>query len=198
MSRAGVNEEVMNEIVLGSTRGGRRPVAPLQVALVRELGEDDIEALRGGALRPANVSLRTIRNSHHKLAQALALGHTNEEASLITGYSPAWICTIQGDQAFQSLMEYYQANREAVFVDVLERAKQLGLTAMEELQERLEQAPQEFSRRELMEVVDLAINKVGQGGGQRPSAGSSPGVNLQINFVAPAGGAITPTIEHGK
>jgi len=183
--------DAINEIVLGTTRGGRRQAAPLQLAIVRELTEEDLPALREGAKVPGRVNLRTMRNSHHKLAQLLAVGHSETEASLLTGYSPSWISQLKGDLAFQSLMEYYQKNQQEIFVDVVERAKVLGLTALEELQERLEQAPEEFSKRELMEVVDLAVNKVGGGAGGRSGTGviggggASP-VNLQINFVAGA------------
>jgi hypothetical protein len=182
------DSSIMDEIVLGSTRGGGKPRAALQTALVRELTESDLGVLvEGPGPSPDGAAVvRAIRSSHHKLAQALAMGHSEQEASLLTGYSSSWISQMKGDPAFKSLMAYYRENQELVFVDVLERMKGVGVSALEELQERLETKPEEFSPRTLLEVMDLTLVKAGglgtspgvQGGGNAP-------LSVQINFVQP-------------
>jgi hypothetical protein len=107
------------------------------------------------------------------MARLLATGVPQEEISLITGYSPAYISRIKSDPTFEALVEYYHKQREEIFVDVVERMKSLGLSTLDELQRRLEDEPDEWSRRELMEMAELMLVK--------PAAARTP-----MNVLAPA------------
>jgi hypothetical protein len=141
-----------------------------------------------------------MRHTHHLLAQTLAKGECEANASLITGYSLSYISVLKGDPAFRELLATYHTERELVFVDVLERMKGLGLATMEEIQSRLEISPEKFTNRELQELTKMLLVDSGQAGGRGASAaGTAGGVNVQISFVqanhqppqAPAG----PTID---
>jgi hypothetical protein len=176
---------LLEELNLGSARGGKRQAAEvLQVDVVRSLGEEDLPLL---VAPPPVMSppqrLVTIRHAHHQLAQLLAKGTEQVEAALITGYSQTYISTIKHDQAFNELIEYYRAEREAVFVDTLERMRVLGLSTLDELQARLTENAQEWSRRELMEMAELMLLKPHQVRQQPSGGGGTPAVNVNVKFV---------------
>lgn len=139
-------------------RGGR---APRRVSweVVRPVRVPDDLPLLSDRAPAAKTSLKAIRHTHHQLARLVASGVDTAEAALITGYSPSYISRIKTDPAFESLLTYYSEQREAIFVDVTERMRSLGLATLDELQNRLEDEPDEWSRRELMELAELMLVK---------------------------------------
>ena len=175
---------------LPSKRGGQKPNLPLSMVMVRELNVEDVGALSapGG---PGVPTIRSIRGSHHRLAQMLAKGMAPTEVSLVSGYSVAWISSLKGDPAFAELLAHYQSEREEVFIDVAERMKEVGLQAVEELQERLVNEPEKFSPGALLDVVDTMLLKGRAGPGSSQGAGASYGGGasgvplIQIEFVSP-------------
>jgi hypothetical protein len=193
---------------LGSARGGARPKAVLAIEIVRSLTSDDLEKLTSpDAIGSKALPLKQLRATHHQLAQLLSQGRSETEASLITGYSPSRISILKADPSFQELMSSYGAIRQAIFVDTLERLKTLGLSTLEELQERLENAPEKWSNRELMELATLALVKPLTANtpiGINP--GAAVGVAIQVQFVKADTPALVltptalkqspPTIEH--
>ena len=104
-----------------------------------------------------------IRSRHHALAQLLAEGRSNTEAGLLTGYSASRISILKADPAFAELLAHYSEQQQQAYVNVHERLAALGINAVEELQERLELNPEEFSKKELMEVASLALDRAGFG-----------------------------------
>lgn len=180
---------VSDEFSLPSARGGRRVAQPLAIELVRSLTVEDVPLLENPPpVGSESRAIAELRSTHHSLAQVLAKGHTNEEAALITGYSPSRISILRSDPAFAELLSHYQVMREQVFVDVLDRMKVLGLSTLEELQSRLEQRPEGFTARELMEMTELLLIKgrtgvAGAAGGERgPQGGNLPIIN--VSFVS--------------
>jgi len=144
-----------------------------------------------GSKTPA---ISSIKHSHHQLAQALAQGRSAIEASLLTGYSQSRISVLQNDPTFCDLLAYYTTQREAIFVNVLERMKVLGLSTLDELTRRLEESGERFSARELMELAKLTLveGRAGPGGpGASASASPAGGVALTVNFVSPESPSIT-------
>ena len=139
-----------------------RPDADLkpQVLDIRSLRESDLEI--SGPTQVAAPLIR-IRSRHHLLAQILAEGRSNTEAGLLTGYSPSRISILKADPAFVELIEHYRAQVQAQYVNLHERLAALGLNAIEELQERLEEDAEGFTKRELMDVAALALDRAGYG-----------------------------------
>lgn len=168
---------------LGSARGGaKRPKGgELLIEVVRELTEGDVELLVNppplGSKPPALVQLR---HNHHELARLLAGGMSSQEAQLITGLSGSRISILKNDPAFRELMEYYSAQRELKFIDVMERMRVVGLSTLDEIQERLETSPKSFSNRELAEITELLLVK-GRGPTAAAASGGPP-VNVNIHF----------------
>lgn len=202
--------ELLVELDLGSARGGQAGInkAPLVVEVVRPLTGDDLPAITNPPPVAAQaVGIKAIRNSHHKLAQLLAEGKSGAEISLVTGYSQSYLSTIQGDPAFEELVSYYSSQRESIFVDAQERLRALGIDATERLQDHLNDPTKQWSHRELMEVIKLAL-PVETGSKATPPVQGAPagGSNtLEIKFVGArnSGGPVleaqfTEVLESGK
>ena len=192
-----------SELQIGAARGARGPKAhlPIEMVVVRALVPEDIPVLASpppmGTQAP---TVQALRASHHQLAQLLAKGMSGTEASLVTGYSLSRISILRSDPTFAELLANYQVNRELVFADTLERMRILGLSTLDELQDRLEAAPERWSNRELMEMAELMLVKPRIAGpmGQSsplgsPSQGGQPGsggVTVNVKFVS----ASTPAL----
>lgn len=144
---------------------GRKP-AQLAAAKKRDLTEADVNALwdiPAGGLQSETNQVLKIRNTHHALARLLAEGRKQVEISSITGYSPSYISTIQHDPAFKNLVSYYKGQVEETFVSVHERLAALSMLSAEELQARLTENPDEFTVRELSELLSLSADRTGFG-----------------------------------
>ena len=180
----------LGELVVGPAKGGGRisQLGPLVVEIVRELTDADLPLLANPppmGTKPPTV--KRLSHAHHALARELARGASNVEAGLIAGYSESRVSILQDDPAFQELICYYSTQRELVFIDVLERMKALGLTTLEEIANRMEEAPEKFSPRELMELTELLLVKgrtgPGGGAGGQSTGGPAPAVSVNVQFV---------------
>lgn len=187
--------EMLDEIVLGSARGGKKPTGQVEIEVVRSLTEDDLPALqapeRVGSEPPGLLSLRS---THHQLAQLIATGTEMVEISLITGYSLSYISNLKHSPMFAELIEHYRSEKEMVFVEAVARLKGMGITAIEILHESMLSEPEKWAKRELMELAELVFGKgaAQQGKGQGQGAGQG-GINIAVNFVAAQGAG--PIIE---
>lgn len=167
---------------LPPARGGRVPQR-VEWEVVRSLRvPDDLPLLLERQPKRAS-SLKQIRHTHHQLARLIAVGSADAEASQITGYSPAYISKIKKDPSFEELVEYYAVQKEQIFVDVVDRMRVLGLSTLDELQNRLEEEPEEWSRRELMELAELMLVKPAAARTNLATTASAPPVSVNVKFV---------------
>lgn len=194
---------LLEAVDLGSARGGKRIAAPLELEVVRELTAEDLPALQAPAPLGATVpSIKSIRASHHRLAELVAKGTPAVEISAHTGYSQSYICNIQRSPAFAELVDYYSMQNQQLYVDAMERLKTLGLSSVEELQQRLDDNPEKFSPRELMELTALALIKPleAKRGFQTStgSGGSAPLVEIKFVGTAPNNTLVDVTPREGS
>jgi len=192
----------LDTLVLGSARGGKRVAPPVEVEVVRALTQDDVPLLLApppvGSTAP---SVQKMRHQHHLLARTLAEGHSHAAAALITGFSVSRISILSSDPTFQHLLQHYTDNKDLIFTDLMERMKTLGLSTLEELQARLDEKPDEWSKRELMDLAELLLVKGKGPGAGAASAAGSPAVAISVSFVQAAvkpdaiGGGSAPIIE---
>lgn len=178
----------------GGTRG-RPPKQDFFAIFDRELSEDDLPALHSPPAVPA-ASLEKLRHVHHEAAKLLANGNKDIDVALVVGMTPARIWQLKQDPAFQELLSFYSEQKEAVFADALEQLKNLGLTALQEIQERLVERPESFSLREVLDVMKESFDRSAAPSKGVPRGGANGtatvAVNLQFVKAEPQG----PLIEH--
>lgn len=182
--------DLLDEIDLGKGRRGRPVGTPLEIEIVRPLGPEDVEVLKSG---PPLKSLpawgiERIKHIHHRLAQLIVQGKSPEYISAITGHTPQHVTNIAKSPAMQELIAYYAANEEVAHADVLERMRNLQIASLEELQKRLEEEPEGWTKRELMDLQkDMAAPVMARLGARPGAEGTSGGLNIGITFVSPEG-----------
>ena len=167
----------------------RRPAGQqVHMEYARDLDASDLGLILNPPPKGTLTSpLARLRNTHHMLARLLAEGRGNAEASLITGYSPSRISILRNDPAFASLMEYYSTQVEAKYLDVHERLAALGLSTIDELQERLESDPDSFKNRELMELAEFALDRSLTKDSRKASPTGAPAIAITFVGAPPTG-----------
>jgi hypothetical protein len=178
--------DVLHEIL--DLSRGRRPRLDVSCEVVRPLTEEDLPALDEAPQAVARQRLDPdrMRYVHQRLAQLVALGTKNEVISGLMGYSESYISSIKNDPTFQGLVAHYAENAQLGFVDAAQRLQMFGLSAVEELQKRLDSEPEAWTKKELMDAADMAIAKplAAQRNQVAGSAGGT-GLNINIKFVEP-------------
>ena len=145
--------------MLGLTTTKGKRAKPWTATVLGELAPEDL--LATGGPRSAPEPLERLRSTHHLLAQRLASGLKQEEVSAITGYSASRISILQRDPAFQGLLAFYKERQQEIFVDLAERVRGVSLDALEVIGERLREEPEEFTNRDLLELVSTSLDRVG-------------------------------------
>ena len=174
-----------NPLMIPSGRGRRS--LPLSFSIVRELTRDDLGALQAGGTGAGQSAVKSLKYVHHKLARALAAGMTPGDAALRTGYTPSRVSVLQQDPAFIELISHYEEELREIYVDVHENMAALGISTIQELQERFCENPDSFSNKELMNLAELMVDRsipTAKGGPKViPQAG---GVTLNVQFIETA------------
>lgn len=142
-----------------------RPTKSYYVEHTRDLTEADMEALQLPRGAPAK-SLQRLRSSHHALARCLATGMKHTQAALVTGYNPVTISALMNDDSFTALVADYRREASDVFGDLAERMNNMSLDAIEILQERLHEAPQDFTTSTLLDLIKTFADRTGHGPNQ--------------------------------
>jgi hypothetical protein len=152
-------DRVANELELPPRLNGRAN-APLEVALVRELGEADMALLRSSPA-PSAPPRKRMRDRHHALARCLAEGAKPWEASAITGYSPSTVSILQADPSFKELVAFYREHTDAAFAEFTKRATLVTLTALDNIQEQVEDESNPLSLEQNLTIVKTLADRTG-------------------------------------
>ena len=158
---------------------GRRE-RELNPQVVRELEAEDLLSLseERGVQKPVGLKLERLSERHRNLARLLAAGKEDWEISAITGYTVSRISVLKGDPAMQNLIRHYREEVDIVFTQVNEKLAHVAGTALDLIQDRLEDPEQsgEMSVGQLMELAKLGADRTGNG----PSSKSEVQVNVSI------------------
>jgi len=149
------------------SRAGILGQSPLVAKAGRELTIEDLGLVATTKVNSTQV-LKRLRASHHQAARLLAQGCRPGEVSALTGFCLSRISVLQSDPTFADLVKYYEGVAEARFADVQERMVVLGLSASEEILDRLENDPELISTKELVDVIKAGLDR----GGHAPVAKS--------------------------
>lgn len=171
-----MSEDPINELnldILGAVPvGPGRKSAPLHAEFSRELTPLDM-TLQNTKATPQG-GIQKLRSSHHAAARYFALGMKNYEVSAVTGYTEARLSVLKSDPTFQELVQYYQDNSTEKVVELRDRMLTVGMDALDVLQERLDERPDDFKNAELTDVVRTMADRTGNG----PSSSS---VNVNVD-----------------
>lgn len=152
---------LLDGITLSELRG--RKQRSLTAEPVRPLTEADLVVLtsreRGTAPRP----IMRIRDRHHAIAKMVANGMSNGQISLISGMDPARISILRSDPTFKELVEDYRSIDDALQAEFMERATTLTLTAIESIQDDLENPDHEMSTATKLEIAKFGSDRIGHG-----------------------------------
>lgn len=151
------------------------------MAYVRDLVPDDIPRLGEEELGVVTPMLLRLKHRHHSLARAIASGMRPSEAAAATGYTSARVSILQNDPAFAQLVAFYSAQADAKFANSMEKRAELHDTALDELQARLDEAPDKFANDDLVDLIKV----VGPTPGQTGRANQVPQFGIQISFTEP-------------
>jgi hypothetical protein len=86
---------------------------------------------------------------------------THAEAAIITGYDLSRISILKGDPSFQELLAYYRECENEALADFTARATDLTLTAMDALQDALEDSENPMPASMVLEVAKFAADRTG-------------------------------------
>lgn len=141
--------------------GKARDVFPLDFEITRQLTATDIYIRETLGAEVSVPKIKSLRAMHHRLAQCLAMNFSYAEASVATGYTPSRISRLNNDPSFLELLAFYREKSIDVFVDVQQRMAGFATTAVEVLQERLEDKPDTFSNKDLNELIKTTADRGG-------------------------------------
>jgi hypothetical protein len=122
-------------------------------------------------------TIKKLRTKHHALARAIASGLDDGDAAVLIGYTASRVSILKSDPSFKELVRFYTAKVEDQYLGMHERMAGLGLDAVNELSDRLEEDPDAFSNTQLMEMASRMADRTGHG----PS--SSTNVNVKVGLA---------------
>lgn len=165
-------QEILSEeaAIRALTRGGAlRASVPTTISFARELRPSDFqkemaarEKISPEERRARNYPrLRKIRTIHHQAAYMLGSGAKPMQVARSLGFSAARVSVLQQDPAFKSLVETYKSAIIKDTIDVKSRALALSTLAMEELQDRLLDSPEELNPRLLLDIAAQTLDRAG-------------------------------------
>lgn len=141
---------------------GVRPTTELFGDITRELTKEDIEASDKAAVGVSTVpAIKSIRETHHVIAQLIARGHKDIDVSRATGYSPSRISVLKRDPAMAELIQFYVGQVQDAFKDTVGKMKLITDDALDILGERLDADPDAFTNNTLLEIIKTTGDRAG-------------------------------------
>lgn len=176
----------MTDIGISLSRKGK-PATQVAMETLREITPEDIDWLQETPVEAKTPAIKQLRHTHHLAARLLAEGRKEIEVAQITGYSISRVSImLNHDPAFKQLVAYYKANMEMAYVNVHERLAALGIHCLEELQDRVANAPETFGNKELRELMQALMDRSVAPVKGASAVGASPtGNRVVIQFIEP-------------
>jgi len=147
---------------------------PITEADLIRLAEADTRGVEGAA------AIKKLRSKHHLLAKLLAGGAGETEAGIVAGYVPSRVSVLKADPMFQELMAFYSQGVRERYYDMHEGLAALSADALEELRDKLEESPEDFSVGQLLEVVKMGADRTGFGPSQKTQVDVTVGVSDKL------------------
>ncbi len=162
-------------------RGKMDPAQTPEVTNVRPLARADLSALL--ERRPVKT-LATIRDTHHRVARAVAAGLPTREVAEATGYSVSRVTMLKADPAFIDLVAHYRGLVTAEYIRSVDNYMEVAtgnmLKAEVMLADRIDQAIEDnepLPVSALIAITSDRADRFGYGKTQR-------NINLNVDFAA--------------
>lgn len=152
-----------------------RPTLPLTAEVVGEISAVDLELL-GSSKGYEIPAIKRLSDRHHALARAIVAGASMGEAALICGYDISRISILKNDPAFRELLAFYGEEKVRAFRDTQAKLAGIASDALDELQTRLEDAPDKIPLDKLMQLVTLGADRSGNGPSSTQNVNMNSGV----------------------
>lgn len=123
----------------------------------------ELHAADAGRLGTGMNFLKRVRTSHHNLARALVSGLSQTEAAVQAGYSLSRTSILMRDPAFQELLAWYREQALNSTLDLTIRMNSVAADILDEIHERLEDDPEQFSPKDLRETFASLADRSGYG-----------------------------------
>lgn len=107
------------------------------------------------------ADLKKIREKHHSVARMIAGGLQQRMVSQLCGYSESYLSVLLNNPSMLELVELYRIQLGASATIVTEKLKTVGLKAIEQLEERVDEG--KMSTNELTGVAKLGLDRGGHG-----------------------------------
>ena len=155
------------------------------------LGSESIDGLRyltaadltllssrgsAAASRPAGSHVQRISARHRLAARLIADGRKNYEVAAACGFAESTITLLKGAPAMQDLIRHFQEEKDLVLQGVNEKLSAVAQEALNVLQDRLENSPEDISTGQIIELAKLGTDRTGYG----PQSSSNVNVNVNL------------------
>ncbi len=154
--------------------------APVEISDIRVLSRADLHVL--AEKRPGQV-VQTLRDSHQRMARAVAMGLSNSEVAGLCGCSLTRVSMMRGDPAFKELVAHKRAMIDvewAVEADaVVGYLRDNALKAQAMLSDKLDAAMEQnefLPTRDLLGIAELGLDRTGYGKVNK-------NVNINVDFA---------------
>lgn len=191
----------LDAIALPAARGRyeRKSSASAIMTYVRDLAAEDLPLLLAASPNAKTIygknGIQKLRATHHYTAMLLATGAPRAQVANLTGYTPGTITSLQADPMFQELVAHYREQTAEDISDFAKRAAALGLSFLDELQQRLEDDPSALATKDLLKGAEMLLDRTVLPSKANTASAPQPNFNLAIQFVEPAPGPQHMTID---
>lgn len=159
------------------TRG--RAAKPCTVMAERDLTETDMAALEIEQGVQVYEPIAKLRERHHTCARLMAQGASGAQITAVTGYSPPTLSRLRKDPTFIELLAHYAEQVDDAVADTHARLSGLSLQAISELQDRLDDEPEDISTPQLLDILKVSADRSGHG----PEHKSTQNLNVNIGLA---------------
>lgn len=121
----------------------------------------------GEAIGVSCPSLKSIRHTHHRLAQFLAMGMDESTAAKLTNYAVNRVSILKSDPAFKELLAHYSQMQEEGFAEFVETAAALNMDMLGRLQQILDEEPEKLTPTHILEAIKVLSDRTGNAPVQR-------------------------------
>jgi DNA-binding CsgD family transcriptional regulator len=153
----------------------------VKVLEVRGLTRADLETLRQPVAR---TSVKTLKDSHHRIARLVAIGKNNLEIAAEAGMSIGRISQLRQDPAFMNLVADYRAEVHEIWKDHVDHMAEMAVTNMiraeAQIGDQLAEAEEFGEKIPLRDLARITADRMDRFGyGKHTTA-----LNVNVGFAA--------------